>query len=197
MDKKEELKKLEDEAEQVLKKPGTNLVFGEGSPNARVMLIGEAPGFHENELRRPFVGAAGKLLDKLLAAAGLKRVDVYICNVLKNRPPDNRDPLPEEITEAARFLDGQIAIVDPDVIVTLGRFSMGKFMPGVKITQVHGVPKRVGKRVIVPMFHQAAALRAGSVMKLLEEDFSKLPGVLAHPEEIRSEGEDPNQLSLI
>src|SRR5581483_4095905 len=197
MDKQAELKKLEDEAREVLKKPGTNLVFGEGSPAAQVMFIGEAPGFHEDRLGRPFVGAAGKLLDKLLARAGLKRAEVYIANVLKNRPPENRDPLPEEITEAARFLDGQISIIDPQVIVTLGRFSMGKFMPGVKITQVHGVPKRVGRRVVVPMFHPAAALRAGSVMKLLEEDFSKLPAVLAHPEEIRGEGEDPNQLILI
>jgi DNA polymerase len=197
MNKAEELEKLAKEARRVLNKPGTNLVFGEGSPEARAMFIGEAPGYHEDKVGRPFVGAAGKLLDKMLQENGLKRSEVYITNVLKNRPPNNRDPLPSEIAEAAPYLDGQIQTIDPEVIVTLGRFSMGKFLPGVKITQVHGVPKRVGRRVIIPMFHPAAALRAGSVMTLLQEDFKKLPAIIAGADEIRGEGEDPNQLSLI
>lgn len=197
MTKTQELTNLEASARKNLVYPGTNLVFGEGSPSARVMLIGEAPGFHEDREGRPFVGASGKFLDKLLASAGLKRSEVYIANVLKNRPPDNRDPLPQEIEQAAPYLDEQIRIVDPEVIVTLGRFSMGKFIPGVKITQVHGVPKRVGRRVIVPMFHPAAALRAGSVMKLLQDDFAHLPEIIAGADQIYGEGEDPNQLSLI
>lgn len=197
MTKEDSLKKLEEEATGLLKKPGTNLVFGEGNPNAEIMFIGEAPGFHEDRLGRPFVGNAGKYLDRLLEKIGVKREDVYITNVLKNRPPNNRDPLPEEIREGASILDGQIEIIDPKVIVTLGRFSMAKFLPGVKITQVHGVPRRVGKYVVVPMFHPAAALRAGAVAKLLEEDFAKLPEIIAGSEEVRGEEDDPNQLSLL
>lgn len=197
MTKEEQLAKLEAEAREVLKKPGTNLVFGEGNPDARIMFIGEAPGFNEDRLGRPFVGQAGKLLDKLLELAGLKRADVYITNILKNRPPNNRDPLPTEIAEATSILDGQIGIIGPEVIVTLGRFSMAKFLSGVKITQIHGEPKRVGKFVIVPMFHPAAALRSPSVMKLIEEDFAKLPEILSHTDQIYGEGQDPNQLSLI
>ena len=161
------------------------------------MLIGEAPGFHEDQQGKPFVGAAGQLLNKLLASAGLKREDVYITNVLKNRPPNNRDPLPEEIQEAARFLDAQIEIIDPKVIVTLGRFSMTKFMPGAKITYVHRQPKRVGRRVVIPMFHPAAALRSGEVMNLTKADFEKLPEILKEAEDVHEEGQDPNQLSLI
>ena|SRR2546429_661659 len=197
MNKIEQLKKLEDEAREVLKKPGTNLVFADGNPDTKIMLIGEAPGFHEDQQGKPFVGAAGQLLNKLLASAGLKREDVYITNVLKNRPPNNRDPLPEEIQEAARFLDAQIEIIDPDVIVTLGRFSMTKFMPGAKITYVHGQPKRVGRRVVIPMFHPAAALRSGEVMNLTKADFEKLPEILKEAEDVHEEGQDPNQLSLI
>ncbi len=197
MDKSEELTKLEVNAKKVLAKPGTNLVFGEGNPDSQVMFIGEAPGFNEDRLGRPFVGLAGRLLDKNLAAVGIKREDVYITNVLKNRPPGNRDPLPGEIEEAAPFLDQQIAIISPDVIVTLGRFSMGKFLPGVKISQVHGEPKRIGRHLIVPMFHPAAALRSPAMMKLFEEDFRKLPEIIEHCDTFVAEGQDPNQLSLI
>lgn len=197
MNKAEQLKKVEDEAREVLKKPGTNLVFADGNPNSKIMLIGEAPGFHEDQQGKPFVGAAGKLLNTLLDSAGLKREDVYITNVLKNRPPNNRDPLPEEIQEASRFLDAQIEIIDPEVVITLGRFSMGKFMPGAKITQVHGQPKRVGRRIVIPMFHPAAALRSGEVMNLTKADFEKLPEILKESEEVHEEGQDPNQLSLI
>ena len=197
MNKADQLKKVEDEACEVLKKPGTNLVFADGNPDTKIMLIGEAPGFHEDQQGKPFVGAAGQLLNKLLDSAGLKREDVYITNVLKNRPPNNRDPFPEEIQEAARFLDAQIEIIDPAVIVTLGRFSMGKFLPGAKITQVHGAPKRVGRRVVIPMFHPAAALRSGEVMNLTKADFAKLPEILKESEEVHEEGQDPNQLSLI
>jgi uracil-DNA glycosylase len=197
MDKVKELKKLEEEAREVLKKPGTNLVFGDGSPNTKIMLIGEAPGFHEDQQGMPFVGAAGKLLNKLLASAGLKREDVYITNVLKNRPPNNRDPLPEEITEASRFLDGQIEIIDPEIIITLGRFSMTKFMPGAKITYVHGQPKKVGRYIVIPMFHPSAALRSGEVLNLTKTDFTNLPKILKESENVHEEGQDPNQLSLI
>lgn len=196
MTKSEELAKLKDKAAEILKYPGTSLVFGEGSPDAKVMFIGEAPGFHEDRLGRPFVGPAGKLLDRLLESAGLRREDVYITNVLKNRPPGNRDPLPGEIKEAGPILDGQIEIVSPEVIVTLGRFSMGKFLPGAKISTVHGQPKRVGRFLIVPMYHPAAALRAGDVMTATLEDFRKLPEILESSAEIWGEGEDPNQQSL-
>lgn len=197
MDKAEELAKLEASARKVLVKPGTNLVFGEGNPDARILFIGEAPGFNEDRLGRPFVGQAGRLLDKLLSEVRIKREDVYITNLLKNRPPGNRDPLPGELEEAMPFLDQQIEIISPDVIVTLGRFSMGKFLPGVKISQVHGVPERVGRHLIVPMFHPAAALRSPSVLKLFEEDFRKLPEIVANKDSYVAEGQDPNQLSLI
>lgn len=197
MDKKEELAKLEVSAKKTLNHPGTNLVFGEGNPDSQVLFIGEAPGFNEDRLGRPFVGQAGRLLDKALADAGIKREDVYITNVLKNRPPENRDPLPAEIEEAAPFLDQQLAIISPDVVVTLGRFSMGKFLPGVKISQVHGEPKRVGRYLIVPMFHPAAALRNPAVLRLFEEDFRKLPEIIENRDSYKAPGQDPNQLSLI
>lgn len=197
MNKEDQLKKLEDEAKETLKKPGTTLVFGDGNPDTKIMLIGEAPGFHEDQQGKPFVGAAGKLLNTLLDSAGLKREDVYITNVLKNRPPNNRDPLPEEIQEAARFLDGQIEIIDPQIIITLGRFSMTKFLPGAKITYVHGQPKKVGRHIVIPMFHPAAALRSGEVMNLTKADFEKLPEILKEAEDIHEEGQDPNQLSLV
>jgi DNA polymerase len=197
MSRTDDLKKLEGEAAAALKKPGTNLVFGEGDPNAKIMFIGEAPGFNEDKLGRPFVGQAGKLLDRMLERIGLKRESVYITNVLKNRPPDNRDPLPGEIKEAEPYLDGELEIVDPAIVVTLGRFSMGKFIPGVKITQVHGEPRRIGRRVVVPFFHPAAALRNPSVQKLFEDDFEKLPQIVESADKIYEEGQDPNQLSLI
>lgn len=118
----------------------TNAVPGEGPENAQILFIGEAPGFHENRLGRPFVGAAGQFLEELLASIHMRRDDVYICNVIKCRPPNNREPLPNEIEACAAFLDRQIKIIKPRLIVTLGRYSMAKFLPKASISRVHGVP---------------------------------------------------------
>ena len=141
-----------------LHKTRTKSVPGEGPADARVMLIGEAPGWNEDQQGRPFVGAAGKFLQELLASAGMTRDEVFITNVVKSRPPGNRDPLPDEIAACAPFLERQIEVIDPDVIVTLGRFSMARWFPGERISRIHGQPKRVGRRLIVPMYHPAAAL---------------------------------------
>lgn len=159
-------------------------VPGEGDPNAAVMLIGEAPGWHENQQGRPFVGAAGQFLEQLLHSVGLRREQVFIGNVVKHRPPDNRDPLPDEIEACNGYLDRQIEAIDPKVIVTLGRFSMNKFFPGERISRIHGVARRYGKRLILPMYHPAAALHQGSLRRTVEEDFRRLPEVLAEAEKL-------------
>ncbi len=153
-------------------------VPGEGPAQCEIMFIGEGPGFYENEQGRPFVGAAGKFLDELLAQAGLKREDVWITNIVKCRPPGNRDPLPEEIAACNEYLERQIRAVDPSIIITLGRHSMGKFMPGAKITAVHGQMRRVGERYVIAMFHPAAALHQASLKPALLADFGKLPQLL-------------------
>jgi DNA polymerase len=165
------------------------------------MLIGEAPGWNEDQQGRPFVGAAGKFLEELLSKAGLQRNDVFITNVVKSRPPGNRDPLPDEIAACAPFLDRQIEVIDPDVIVTLGRFSMARWFPGERISRIHGQPKRVGRRLIVPMYHPAAALHQQALRSTIEEDFARLPKILAEAEVARqaeeSAGEPPpEQMSL-
>ena len=163
----------------------TNSVPGEGPADARIMLIGEAPGWNEDQQGRPFIGAAGKFLEELLAAAALKRSDVFITNVVKSRPPGNRDPLPDEIAACAPFLQRQIDTIDPDVIVTLGRFSMAKWFPGERISRIHGQPKNDGKRLIVPMYHPAAALHQQALKATILEDFAKLPRILAEAEAAR------------
>jgi len=150
------------------------------------MFIGEGPGWHEDQQGRPFVGAAGQFLNELLAKAGLKREDVFITNIVKCRPPGNRDPLPDEITACAGYLDRQIAAIDPEVIVTLGRFSMAKWFPGERISRIHGQPKRVNGRLVVPMYHPAAALHQSSLRSAIEEDFAKLPKILAEAERERA-----------
>jgi DNA polymerase len=153
-------------------------VPGEGPANSEIMFIGEGPGFHENEQGRPFVGAAGQFLDELLAQAGLKRSDVWIGNVVKCRPPGNRDPLPEELAACNVYLEQQINAINPKIIITLGRFSMGKFMPGVKISQVHGQMRKVGDRFVIAMFHPAAALHQASLKPAIMHDFAQLPKLL-------------------
>jgi uracil-DNA glycosylase len=186
MDKIQKLADLKNRMQEDMSLPlrdqATQLVFGEGNPDAELYFLGEAPGFHEDRQGRPFVGLAGKLLNKTLEEIGLKREDVYISNVVRFRPPANRDPLPEELAAFARYIDEEIDIINPKIIVTLGRFSMGKFIPDVKISQVHGVPRHVewkGRQVlVVPMFHPAAALRAPAMMKMFEDDFQKLPKLL-------------------
>ncbi len=174
----------------------TNAVPGEGNPHGRIMLIGEGPGWHEDQQGRPFVGAAGKFLNELLALAGLQREDVFITNVVKCRPPGNRDPLPDEIAACAPYLDRQIAAINPDVIVTLGRFSMARWFPGERISRIHGQPKREGGRLVVPMYHPAAALHQSALRGSIEEDFAKLPKILAEAERDRTrqaevKGEEP------
>jgi DNA polymerase len=136
--------------------------------------------------RKPFVGASGKFLNDLLALAGLKREDVFITNVVKCRPPGNRDPMPDEMAACAPYLDRQIAAINPDVIVTLGRFSMSRWFPGERISRIHGQPKRVDGRLIVPMYHPAAALHQASFRGAIEEDFAKLPKILLEAERDRA-----------
>jgi uracil-DNA glycosylase len=156
-----------------------NAVPGEGPANAEIMLIGEGPGFHEDQQGRPFVGPSGDFLTQLLASAGYKRSDVYIANVVKCRPPANRDPLPEEITACGAYLDRQIALINPKVIITLGRFSMARYFPGGRISAIHGHARRIDGRVIVAMFHPAAALHQPSLRESIEDDFRRLPEILA------------------
>ncbi len=154
-------------------------VPGEGPANSEIMFIGEGPGFYENEQGRPFVGAAGQFLGELLQKAGLKREQVFITNVVKCRPPGNRDPLPDELAACNDYLDRQIEAIQPVVIVTLGRFSMAKFLGNVRISDVHGQSRWVNGRLIVPMFHPAAALHQPSLKGAVVEDFNRLPGYLA------------------
>jgi uracil-DNA glycosylase len=175
-----------------LSRSATNGVPGEGNPDARIVLIGEAPGWHEDKEGKPFVGNSGKFLTELLEKAGLAREDVFITNVVKHRPPGNRDPLPDEILACSRYLERQIAIIDPDVIVTLGRFSMSKFFPGERISKIHGEAKEIGGRLVVPMYHPAAALHNGSLRGAIEEDFQKLPRLLAERDRKRSAEEERN-----
>ena len=179
-------------------------VPGEGPGNSDIMFIGEGPGFHENEQGRPFVGAAGKFLEELLASIDLSREQVYITNVVKCRPPGNRDPQPIEVeTCTTTFLDRQIQAINPKVIVTLGRFSMSLFLTNAKISQVHGQSMRIKGRLVVPMYHPAAALHQGSLRPVIKDDFAKLPQLIANAEEparIQIEEEenkqDPKQLNL-
>ncbi|MDO8753381.1 MAG: uracil-DNA glycosylase [Anaerolineales bacterium] len=185
-------------------------VPGEGPANAEIMFIGEGPGFHENEQGRPFVGAAGKFLDQLLAQAGVTRADVFIGNVVKCRPPANRDPLPEELAACDTYLEAQIKAINPSIIVTLGRFSMGKFVSGAKISAIHGKMRKVDERFVIPMFHPAAALHQAALKPAILGDFAKLPELLKQArsalgkndvvemkkEEAPKQNEEPKQLSL-
>lgn len=155
-----------------------NAVPGAGPADAEIMFIGEGPGFHENEQGLPFVGAAGKFLDELLAGIGLRREQVFIANVVKCRPPGNRDPQPEELSACDPYLERQIQAINPKVIVTLGRFSMNKFLPLAKISSAHGKPVNVNGRLVVPFFHPAAALHQPSLRPTVEADFARLPALI-------------------
>ena len=155
-------------------------VPGEGPFDAGIMFIGEGPGFHENEQGRPFVGAAGKFLEELLAKIGMQREEVFIGNVVKCRPPANRDPKPEEVeTCVSLYLERQIQAINPKVIVTLGRYSMGYFIPNAKISEIHGQAMQVRGRLVIAMFHPAAALHQPSLKPSLEQDFARLPELIA------------------
>lgn len=161
-----------------LAQEATNLVMGDGNVNAEIVLIGEAPGKKEDLSGLPFMGAAGKFLDEMLVSADIKRSDVYITNIVKYRPPDNRDPLVEEKNAFWPYLVRQLEVIKPQIVVTLGRHSMGYFLPELKISEVHGEPKKVtlGEKeiTIVPLYHPAAALYNGSMRTTLIEDFKKL-----------------------
>lgn len=180
-------------------------VPGEGPKNAQIMFIGEGPGFHENQTGRPFVGAAGDFLNELLHSIGLKREDVFICNVVKCRPPGNRDPEPGEIEACRSYLDRQIALINPKVIVTLGRYSMARWFPAARISNIHGKPRWAGKSLVVPMYHPAAALHQPSLRQEVMDDFRKLPQLVGEANHTLPEGgedeneppaDQPQQLSL-
>jgi DNA polymerase len=156
----------------------TKAVPGEGLEDAEIMFIGEAPGFHEDQQGRPFVGAAGKFLDELLESIGLRREDVFIANVIKCRPPGNRDPLPEEIEACKSFLDRQIELIQPKLVVTLGRFSMARAFPKARISRIHGQPRKIGGVVYYPMYHPAAALHQPSLRRTVEEDMCRIPELI-------------------
>lgn len=156
----------------------TNLVFGEGNPNADIVFIGEAPGKKEDEQGAPFVGASGKFLNEMLASINMRREQVYITNIVKYRPPKNRDPLPTEKAAFLPFLERQLDVIEPLLVVTLGRHSMNCFLPGLQISEVHGEPKRKGKWVFLPLFHPAAALYNGGLRQTLVEDFQNIPATL-------------------
>ncbi len=163
----------------------TQLVFGDGNPDADLVFIGEAPGKNEDLKGIPFVGAAGKFLDEMLGMIDLKRGDIYITNIVKYRPPNNRDPLPEEKAEFLPFLQQQLAIIKPKIIVTLGRHSMECFLPGLKISQCHGQPKRKDGQVYLPLFHPAAALYNGGMRQTVIDDFMTIPALLELTQETK------------
>ena len=166
----------------------TKAVPGEGALKSGIMFIGEGPGFHEDQQGRPFVGQAGKLLEEMLAAVGLRREQVYITNVVKCRPPGNRDPQPDEIAACNGYLDRQIAAINPRIVVTLGRYSLARFFPGAKISAVHGEPKYADGRAYVPFYHPAAGLRTPSIKQMLFEDIQKLPAIAKRLNELHAEG---------
>jgi uracil-DNA glycosylase family 4 len=171
----------------------TCAVPGAGNSKAEIMFIGEGPGWNEDKQGLPFVGNAGKYLDELLAIAGLKRADVFITNVVKCRPPGNRDPLPDEIAACSEYLDRQLAAIDPLMVVTLGRFSMARWFPGDKISKIHGQHKQFGRVTVVPMYHPAAALRATAVKLQIEADFAKLPDTLDAARRARTKAETSSE----
>ena len=182
----------------ILSQSRKRAVPGEGPEDAKIMFIGESPGFHEDQQGRPFVGAAGHFLEELLASIGLKREGVYICNVIKCRPPGNREPGAEEIEACRPYLDRQIELVKPKMVVTLGRFSMERFFPNARISLIHGKARKMGGIVYYPVYHPAAALHQPKWRRAVEEDFLKIPKLLADTEEMAETElpEDVEQLSL-
>ena len=179
-----------------LAKHRTKVVPGEGTENAEIVFIGEAPGWHEDQQGRPFVGAAGHFLEELLASIGLTREQVYICNVIKCRPPGNRDPLPLEIRACQQWLDRQLELLEPKIIVTLGRYSMARFFPGETISKVHGKSRHENNIIYYAMYHPAAALHQQSLRQTVEADMLKIPVLLAQANKAPEIEEKPQQLSL-
>lgn len=177
-------------------------VPGEGNSNAEVVFVGEGPGFNEDKMGRPFVGRAGKLLDKILLLIGMERSEVFITNMIKHRPPENRDPLPTEIAACKGWLDQQLEVLKPKIIVTLGKHSLAKFLPKEKISLVHGTAVKIKGQVVIPMYHPAAALRNTGIFEKFKADFQNNASILKNPEkigevkELKSEKDDSDQISL-
>ncbi len=179
-----------------LAKYRTNAVPGEGPEDAEIMFIGEAPGWHEDQQGRPFVGPAGKFLDELLATINLKREQVFIANVIKDRPPQNRDPLPAEILACRPWLEQQIELIRPRMIVTLGRYSMAMYFPGKSISKIHGTAQKRDGVIYYAMYHPAAALHQQSLRRSIEEDMLKIPSLLAEARNIVESEPPPQQLNM-
>jgi uracil-DNA glycosylase len=175
---------LDDKVCADLAAQATQLVFGDGNADADIVFIGEAPGKNEDLQGKPFVGAAGKFLDEMLAMIGLKRSDIYITNIIKYRPPNNRDPLPEEKAAFLPYLKSQLEVIQPKLVVTLGRHSLNCFLPDLQISRVHGQPKRHRGLVYLPLFHPAAALYNGSMRQTLIDDFALIPSILKQLQQI-------------
>ena len=176
----------------------TRAVPGEGPENATILFIGEAPGFHEDQQCRPFIGAAGQFLQALLASIGLRRDQVFIANVIKCRPPENRDPLPGEIQSCRKWLDRQVEAIRPKLVVTLGRYSMARYFPGETISKVHGKSRKVNGVIYFPMYHPAAALHQGGLRETIKADMLKIPELLAaaaKQEQVEAK-QQPKQLGM-
>lgn len=169
---------LDDKVTPELAETATQLVFGDGNPNAELVFIGEAPGKNEDLQGKPFVGAAGKFLNEMLEMIDLKRSDVYITNIVKYRPPDNRDPYPDEKQAFLKYLESQLEVIQPVLVVTLGRHSLNCFLPDLQISSCHGQPKRYKSRVYLPLFHPAAALYNGAMRQTLIDDFALIPVII-------------------
>jgi len=179
-----------------LAKYRTEVVPGEGAEDADLLFIGEAPGWHEDQQGRPFVGPAGQFLDQLLASISLRREEVYIANVIKCRPPQNRDPLPAEIQSCRKWLDRQIEIIQPQMIITLGRYSLARYFPNQNIGKIHGKPRKSGGVIYYPMYHPAAALHQGSLRRTIEADMLRIPQILAQGKDLPQDEVESQQLSL-
>ena len=177
-----------------LAKHRTKVVPGEGAEDASLLFIGEAPGWHEDQQGRPFVGPAGQFLEQLLASIDLRREEVYIANVVKCRPPQNREPLPAEIQACRKWLDRQIEIVQPQMIITLGRCSLARYFPNESISKVHGKPRKVEGVICYPMYHPAAALHQSSLRRIIEMDMLKIPQILAQGKELLQDEVESQQL---
>lgn len=179
-----------------LAKHRTKVVPGEGSEDAELLFIGEAPGWYEDQQGRPFVGPAGAFLNQLLSSIGLSREQVYIANVIKCRPPGNRDPLPAEVQACRKWLDHQIEIIQPRIIITLGRYSLARYFPNESISKIHGKARKEGKVVCYPMYHPAAALHQGSLRQIIEADMLRIPEILQQAESMAEAPAAAQQLRL-
>lgn len=175
----------------------TRAVLGEGPERAELMFIGEGPGYHEDQQGRPFVGPAGQFLEQLLASIGMSRDQVFIANMIKCRPPNNRDPLPGEVAACSKYLDRQIQLIAPKVIVTPGRHSLAKFLPGATISKAHGKAVRKEGFILYPIYHPAAALHQQSLRSVIEEGFKAIPSLLQEQVVLPQAEEPAQQLSLL